>query len=192
MEDPILKFKEWLASAEDHGEKEPTAMSLATLSADHKPSVRIVLLKGVDERGFVFYTNMTSRKGQEIAHNQHVALGFYWTLIDRQIRIEGKVERVSDAEADAYFATRLRISQLGAWASEQSAPLASMVDLQRRVTEAEERYANKDVPRPPYWGGFRVCPETIEFWSKGDYRLHERQLFTRKKNNEWTTQLLFP
>ena len=192
--DPIEEFRALFAQAQAvdrTGLHDPTAMSLATVSSDGSPSVRIVLLKGVDERGFVFFTNLNSRKGRELIATPRAALCFYWPALDTQIRIEGAVEPVSDAEADAYFATRVRESQIGAWASQQSEPLASMDELRARVAAVENLYANKPVPRPPYWTGRRVRPERIEFWHAGEHRLHERRLFERD-GDRWTLRRLFP
>ncbi len=192
--DPIEEFRALFAQAQAvdrTGLHDPTAMSLATVSSDGSPSVRIVLLKGVDERGFVFFTNLNSRKGRELIATPCAALCFYWPALDTQIRIEGAVEPVSDAEADAYFATRVRESQIGAWASQQSEPLASMDELRARVAAVENLYANKPVPRPPYWTGRRVRPERIEFWHAGEHRLHERRLFERD-GDRWTLRRLFP
>jgi pyridoxamine 5'-phosphate oxidase len=166
-------------------------MSLATVGADGAPSVRIVLLKGVDERGFVFYTNLRSRKGRELVAVPKAALCFYWAPLDVQIRIEGSVEAVSDEEADAYFASRARESQIGAWASAQSESLASMDELRERVAEVERRFAGQPVPRPPHWSGRRVRPQRIEFWHAGAFRLHERRVFEREGDG-WTMRLLFP
>ena len=192
--DPIEEFRALFAQAQAvdrTGLHDPTAMSLATVSSDGSPSVRIVLLKGVDERGFVFFTTLKSRKGRELIATPRAALCFYWPVLDTQIRIEGAVEPVSDAEADAYFATRVRESQIGAWASQQSEPLASMDELRARVAAVENLYANKPVPRPPYWTGRRVRPERIEFWHAGEHRLHERRLFERD-GDRWTLRRLFP
>jgi pyridoxamine 5'-phosphate oxidase len=166
-------------------------MSLATVGPDGAPSVRIVLLKGVDERGFAFYTNLNSRKGRDLIATPRAALCFYWAAIDMQVRVEGTVEAVSDAEADAYFASRARESQIGAWASLQSEELPSMDELRKRVAEVEARYANKPVPRPPHWSGLRVKPSSIEFWRAGEFRLHERRRYERD-GNRWTMRRLFP
>jgi pyridoxamine 5'-phosphate oxidase len=162
-----------------------------TVSADGAPSVRIVLLKGVDERGFVFYTNLNSRKGRELTATPRAALCFYWPALDVQIRVEGTIEQVSDAEADAYFASRARESQIGAWASLQSEELSSMDALRARVAEMEARFANEPVPRPPQWSGRRVKPSSIEFWHAGEHRLHERRRYERD-GNRWTMRRLFP
>jgi pyridoxamine 5'-phosphate oxidase len=192
--DPIEEFRALFAQAQAVDRDrlpDPTAMSLATVGPDGAPSVRIVLLKAVDERGFVFYTNMNGRKGRELIATPRAALCFYWPALDTQIRVEGHVEQVSDAEADAYFASRARDSQIGAWASRQSETLASMDELRGRVLEVENLYAGKPVPRPPYWTGRRVRPERIEFWHAGEFRLHERRLFERD-SDRWTMRRLFP
>jgi pyridoxamine 5'-phosphate oxidase len=192
--DPIEEFREHfaLARAVDRALlPDPTAMSLATVSPDGAPSVRIVLLKAVDERGFVFYTNMNGRKGRELIATPRAALCFHWAPLETQIRVEGEVEPVTDAEADAYFASRARESQIGAWASRQSETLSNMDELRARVLEVEQRYANKPVPRPPYWTGRRVLPSRIEFWHAGAFRLHERRVFERQ-GGDWTMRRLFP
>ncbi|MEO6209299.1 MAG: pyridoxamine 5'-phosphate oxidase [Gemmatimonadaceae bacterium] len=192
--DPIEEFRALFAQAQAVDRSrlpDPTAMSLATVSTDGSPSVRIVLLKSVDEHGFVFYTNLNSRKGRELIATPRAALCFYWAALDTQVRIEGTVEPVTDAEADAYFASRARESRIGAWASLQSETLASMDALRARVAEVEARYAGQPVPRPPYWTGRRVKPARIEFWHAGDFRLHERRLFERD-GDRWTMRRLFP
>ena len=191
---PIDEFRALFAQAQavDRARlPDPTAMSLATVSADGAPSVRIVLLKGVDERGFVFYTNLRSRKGRELAAAPRAALCFYWAPLDVQIRIEGSVQAVSDEEADAYFASRARESQIGAWASAQSESLVSMEQLRERVADVEARFAGVAVPRPPHWSGRRVRPRRIEFWHAGAHRLHERRVFERE-GDRWAMRLLFP
>jgi pyridoxamine 5'-phosphate oxidase len=192
--DPIEEFRALFAQAQavDRARlPDPTAMSLATVGADGAPSVRIVLLKDVDARGFVFYTNLRSRKGRELAATPRAALCFYWAALDVQIRVEGAVEPVSDEEADAYFASRARESQIGAWASWQSETLVSMEQLRERVADVEARFAGGPVPRPPHWSGRRVRPRRIEFWRAGEHRLHERRLFERE-GDRWTMRLLFP
>jgi len=192
--DPIAFFASLLAEAEGVDRAvlaEPTAMTLATIGADGTPSARVVLLKGADARGFVFYTNLESQKGRELLARPRAALCFHWQPLGRQVRVTGDAERVSDDEADAYFATRARMSQIGAWASRQSAPLARDADLEARVREVEERYAGREVPRPPHWSGFRVLPERIEFWRNRPYRLHERLLYERD-GDAWRVSRLFP
>lgn len=166
-------------------------MSLATATKEGAPSVRIVLLKKFDERGFVFFTNLTSRKGQELAENPLAALCFYWMPLTRQVRIEGRVEPVSDAEADEYYNTRMLFSRLGAWASKQSQLLPSRDMLINKLKEKELEFQGKDPPRPPFWSGFRLVPEKIEFWEEGDHRLHNRRLFTRS-GSVWEECLLYP
>jgi pyridoxamine 5'-phosphate oxidase len=192
--DPIEEFRTLFARAQavDRARlPDPTAMALATVGADGAPSVRIVLLKAVDERGFVFYTNLLSRKGRELAATRLAALCFYWAPLDVQIRIEGSVEPVSDAEADAYFASRARDSRIGAWASTQNETLESMALLRERVVAAEARFGTGPVPRPPHWSGWRVRPRRIEFWHAGEFRLHERRVFERD-GEQWTMRRLFP
>lgn len=190
-DDPHALFETWLAEARLSEPNDPTAMALATADARGRPSVRMVLMKGHDERGFVFYTNLDSRKGGELAANPQAALLFHWKSLRRQIRVEGPVEAVTNAEADSYFATRARDSQLGAWASDQSRPLESRAEFEARFEEVRRRFEGGDVPRPPRWGGWRVKPERIEFWSDRAHRLHERRLFTRAGEN-WGEGLLYP
>jgi pyridoxamine 5'-phosphate oxidase len=170
---------------------EPNAMVLSTVDGDGRPSGRYVLLKHVDQQGFVFYTNLDSRKARELAANPYAALTFYWPPLDKQVRIEGRAMRVSDQEADTYFATRPREFQVGAWASTQSATLASRAALDQRVVEARARFEGGAVPRPPYWSGFRVIPQSIEFWTRDPARLHDRALFERR-DDRWVRSLLFP
>ena len=174
--------------AREHSE--PDAMVLSTVDPDGRPSARYVLLKEADARGFVFYTNLESRKAKALAAHPQAALTFYWPP-QTQVRIEGEVERVTDAEADGYFATRLRESQIGAWASQQSGPLASRAALDARIRDVEARFAGQPVTRPPFWSGYRVVPTTIEFWTRDFARLHERVAFNRV-GGEWTRSLLFP
>ncbi len=190
--DPFRAFQSWFADAARLEPNDPNAMTLATSTADGYPSARIVLLKGVESRGFVFYTNKTSRKGSELRVNGHAALLFHWKSSRRQVRVEGPVEDVTDAEADAYFATRARISRLGAIASEQSRPLSDREELQRRVAELEARYPGPDIPRPGYWSGYRVLPERFEFWQEMPYRLHDRSVFLRDGAGGWRREKLFP
>jgi pyridoxamine 5'-phosphate oxidase len=190
-DDPHALFEQWLTEARQSEPNDPTAMALATAEADGRPSVRMVLMKGHDERGFVFYTNLDSRKGGEIAANPRAALLFHWKSLRRQVRIEGPVEAVSDAEADSYFATRSRDSQLGAWASDQSRQLDARSTFEARYEETRRRFEGRAVPRPPRWSGWRVLPERIEFWTDRDHRLHERRLFTLA-GEEWIEGLLYP
>lgn len=190
-EDPHALFDRWLAEAELSEPNDPNAMALATVDSRGQPSVRMVLLKGHDPRGFVFYTNQQSRKAGDLAANPHAGLLFHWKSLRRQVRVDGPVEPVTDAEADAYFATRGRISQLGAWASDQSRPLTDRATLEARLAEVTTRFENGDVPRPPHWSGYRIVPETIEFWEDGSHRLHNRRLFTRD-GDSWTEGLLYP
>ncbi|MET0269581.1 MAG: pyridoxamine 5'-phosphate oxidase [Sphingomonas sp.] len=191
MTDPHILFDEWLAEATAGEPNDPNAMTLATVDARGRPSVRQVLLKGHDARGFVFYTNLESRKAGDLAANPNAALLFHWKSLRRQVRVEGVVSQVTDAEGDAYFATRARASQLGAWASDQSRPLDARETFEARYAEMEARFEGGDVPRPPHWSGFRVAPERIEFWQDRAHRLHERRLFTRD-GRSWREGLLYP
>lgn len=190
--DPHALFEIWLAEARLSEPNDPVAMALATADADGRPSLRMVLMKGHDERGFVFYTNQHSRKGAELAANPRAALLFHWKSIRRQIRIEGGVETVTGAEADEYFATRARDSQLGAWASDQSQALDLRETFETRYQETRDRFEGAQVPRPPHWTGYRVVPERIEFWSDRAHRLHERRLFARGADGDWSEGLLYP
>jgi pyridoxamine 5'-phosphate oxidase len=189
--DPFHLFERWLAEARASEPNDPEAMALATADSAGQPSVRIVLLKGHGPDGFVFYTNDQSDKGRQLAENAAAALLFHWKTLRRQVRIEGPVERVPDAQADAYFATRSRDSQLGAWASDQSRPLKSRELLESRFEDMRRRFEGQDVPRPPHWGGYRVKPERIEFWIDGAHRLHERRLFTRL-GDAWAEGSMYP
>ena len=189
--DPHKLFEDWFAEARAAEPNDPQAMALATVGADGQPTVRMVLLKGHDERGFVFYTNYESRKAGELIANPRAALLFHWKSLRRQIRIEGPVSKVSEAEGDAYFATRHRDSQLGAWASDQSRPLDSRATFEARFEAMEARFEGAPVPRPPHWSGFRVSPERIEFWQDRAHRLHERRLFLRADDG-WSEGLLYP
>jgi pyridoxamine 5'-phosphate oxidase len=192
--DPITRFERLLAAAVALDRAvlpEPTAMTLATVGADGRPSARVVLLKSVGPDGFVFYTNVRSRKGRELAENHHAALCFHWQALEEQVRVEGIVSQVPDAEADAYFATRPRISQLGAWASDQSAPLDEYATLEARLRDAELRFAGVEVPRPPHWSGFRLAPDRIEFWRNRPFRLHERERY-ELDGHAWRVARLFP
>jgi pyridoxamine 5'-phosphate oxidase len=190
--DPFAKFQEWMSEAWAHEPEDANAMTLATATSDGIPSARIVLLKGADARGFVFYTNKQSRKAGELVANARAALLFHWKPLGRQVRIEGHVEDVTDAEADAYYVTRPRISRLGAWASDQSRVLSERAVLERRLQEYEAKYPGEDIPRPPHWSGYRVIPETFEFWQNMPYRLHDRTVYTRAANGGWMVGKLFP
>lgn len=190
-EDPFALFAEWL---EDAGKKElndPNAMTVSTVDADGMPDSRMVLLKDFDQRGFVFYTNTHSAKGRELAANPKAAILFHWKSLRRQVRIRGLVESVTDAEADAYFASRARHSQIGAWASDQSQPLPDRLALEKRVAEMGLKFGLGKVPRPPHWSGYRIVPVAIEFWRDRPFRLHERLVFDRVAEG-WTTKRLFP
>jgi len=189
--DPFKLFADWFAEARESEPNDPDAMALATSTPDGRPSVRMVLLKGHGPEGFTFYTNLDSRKGAEIAANARAALLFHWKTLRRQVRIEGPVAPVRDAEADAYFDTRSRDSQLGAWASWQSRPLDARATFEKRYEEMVRRFEGGTVPRPPRWSGFRVTPELLEFWSDRPHRLHERRVFTGT-NGGWQEGLLYP
>src|SRR3569833_634492 len=189
-DDPDALFEEWLAEARLSEPNDPIAMALATADAQGHPSVRMVLMKGHDARGFVFYTNLDSRKGGELAANPRAALLFHWKSLRRQVRVEGPVEPVSDEEADAYFSTRARESQLGAWASDQSRPLDRRETFEARYQAMVQHFEGKDVPRPRRWSGWRVIPERIEFWSDRAIRLGERRRFARRADGGWDEGLL--
>lgn len=180
-----------MTEAEKTEINDPNAMIVATATPDGHPSLRAILLKGVDERGFVFYTNKESRKGGELAANPNIALLFFWKSLHRQIRIEGVVEHVTDAEADTYYGSRPRISRLGAWASRQSRPLEKRAILEERLAEMEARF-REDIPRPDYWSGYRVLPEKFEFWQDMPYRLHDRTVYRRSADGTWGQSKLFP
>jgi pyridoxamine 5'-phosphate oxidase len=190
-DDPVERFQEWFREAEQAGVEVPEAMTLATAAPDGAPSARMVLLKGADEEGFVFYSGYVSRKAGELEANPRAALVFYWRPLGKQIRVEGRVERVSAAESEAYFATRPRGSQLAAWASQQSSPLPSREELERRYAELEREYEGREVPRPPHWGGFRLRPDAIEFWEHRENRLHDRTRYTRARET-WHSERLAP
>ncbi len=191
--DPFALLTSWLADARRTEINDSNAMTLATIGSDGAPDARIVLLKGHDERGLVFYTNYESRKGEELAVDPRATLVFHWKSLQRQVRVEGRTERVSPEEADAYFASRPRLSKIGAWASEQSRPLAERAELERRLAEAEARFPEDDVPRPPHWSGYRLVPQRFEFWREMPYRLHDRLVFSRSgAGAPWSTSRLFP
>lgn len=191
-DDPFALFDAWFAEARDSEINDPEAMALATADDDGRPSVRMVLLKGHGPDGFVFYTNQRSRKGEQLAANPHAALLFHWKPLRRQVRIEGPVTNVSSDEADAYFASRSRDSQIGAWASNQSWSLPSRAEFESKYEQLRDKFEGEDIPRPPHWGGFRVIPESFEFWSDRPHRLHERRLFTRAPDGGWSEGLLYP
>ena len=190
-DDPFALFQAWFAEARETEPNDSNAMALATVGADGQPSVRMVLLKGHGPDGFVFYTNRESRKARELGEGSKAALLFHWKSLRRQIRIEGVGTFATDAESDAYFASRSRDSQLGAWASDQSRPLADRATFEARYEEMRARFAGQDVPRPPHWGGYRVSPQAIEFWQDRAHRLHERRVFTRSAYG-WSEGLLYP
>ena len=191
MTDPLDLFDEWFAEARAAEANDPEAMALATVDPTGSPSVRIVLLKGHGPDGFTFYTNEQSAKGDQLAQNPRAALVFHWKALRRQVRVEGEIERVADAEADDYFASRSRDSQLGAWASDQSRPLESRELFEERFKEMKRKFEGKEVQRPLHWGGYRVVPRRIEFWTDRPHRLHERRLFVRD-GNSWSEGLLYP
>jgi pyridoxamine 5'-phosphate oxidase len=190
--DPFEVFAAWFDEAKQCGLSEPTAMALATADATGAPSLRMVLLKEHGPEGFVFYTNYESRKGRELLANPRAALCFHWMPLGRQVRVQGRVEQVSDAEADAYYASRERDSRIGAWASQQSRPMKTRYDLEKNVAKFAAKHAIGDIPRPPYWSGFRIVPHLIEFWTQKPFRLHERIVFERPEGGEWATSRLFP
>ena len=190
--DPYALFQEWLAAAEASEPNDANAMTVATVDASGMPSARILLLKGIDPHGFVFYSNMQSRKGLALAANPLAALCFHWKSLRRQVRVEGPIEPVTAEEADAYFASRARGSRIGAWASEQSRPLESRDSLMARVSETEARFPGGDVPRPSHWSGYRVLPVRIEFWIDGEFRLHDRAEYRPDGAGGWSVTTLYP
>lgn len=190
---PFSLFERWFAEASLHEPNDPNAMALSSVDSTGMPNIRVVLLKGWDERGFVYYTNVESQKGVEVAASGKAAVNFHWKSLRRQVRVRGLVESVTDAEADAYFKTRRRVSRLGAWASRQSRPLDSRKTLMDAVSELERKYPGDDIPRPPYWQGTRIRPLHIEFWQDGDFRLHDRSVFIRQSlDAQWTRQRWYP
>jgi pyridoxamine 5'-phosphate oxidase len=191
LKNPIELFQNWLQEAADSGMKEPTAMSLATVDAEGAPDARMLLLKGCDHRGFVFYTNLESAKGEALRNDPRVALCFFWDAIEKQVRVRGRALPVSDDEADAYFATRPRLSQISAWASKQSRPMEGSFELETELASAALRFGVGRIPRPPFWSGFRVAAEQIEFWHGKPYRRHHRIRYTRT-NGAWRTEFLYP
>ncbi len=189
--EPHALFEEWLKEAHESEINDPNAMALATVDADGMPDVRTVLLKGHDERGFVFYTNFEGTKGKQVLATKKAALCFHWKTKRRQVRARGNIELVSDEEADIYYNSRHPQSRLGAWASDQSRPLKDRQTLVDKLTHFEEKYGTENIPRPPHWSGFRILPDTIEFWQDGEFRLHDRVVFT-PAGDGWTTQRLYP
>jgi len=189
---PISLFHEWMAEAEKSEINDPTAMSLATATKEGVPSVRMVLLKGADENGFVFYTNLGSRKAAELEENQNVALCLHWKSLRKQVRVEGVIEPVSEQEADDYFQSRARVSRIGAWASKQSQEMEGRFELEKRVAEYTAKFAVGEIPRPNFWSGFRVKPREIEFWADQKFRLHDRIVYKFDDEGNWDTVRLFP
>jgi pyridoxamine 5'-phosphate oxidase len=190
--EPFALFAEWLTAATASEPNDPNAMALATVDATGMPDLRMVLLKGFDQDGFVFYTNLSSEKGRQLTAAPKAAICFHWKSLRRQVRVRGPVEPVPPAEADAYFQTRPRLSRIGAWASEQSRPLESRFALEKAVALYTARFAAGEIPRPPHWSGFRLVPQAIEFWRDGAFRLHDRARFTRREGGGWTRTRLFP
>jgi pyridoxamine 5'-phosphate oxidase len=190
--DPFTQFGAWFDEVTQADIREPNAMTLATATPDGRPSARMVLLKGVDARGFVFYSNYESRKGNELTANPRAALVFFWVQLERQVRVEGSVERVSGEESDLYFASRPEGSQLGAWASRQSAVLPDRRPLEARYEELHSQYEGQEIPRPPFWGGYRVVPEAVEFWQGRVNRLHDRLRYRRQDDGSWAIERLSP
>ena len=192
LADPVEQFARWYGHARDHGQPEPEAAALATAGADGHPSARFVLLRGFDDRGFVFYTNSRSRKGRELGENPWAAMAFRWATVDRQVRLTGPVTAVSEEESDTYFAGRPRGSQLNAWASLQSEPAEGRDEMDRRAAEMEDRFARLPVPRPEWWHGYRIQPIEVEFWQQGRFRFHDRFVYRRDDDGGWTRRRLYP
>ena len=190
-DDPINLFQQWLSDAEKAESEDANAVALSTCFKDCKPSVRMVLLKNLDHRGFVFYSNLNSRKGEQLLNNAHAAMCFHWKSLKRQVRVEGVVDIVSDNEADEYFSSRPRMSQIGAWASKQSSPMGETAEFENRISKFTKKYERQKVPRPKFWSGFRIVPNMIEFWSDKKYRLHERILFNAE-GDSWKVTRLYP
>lgn len=191
LKDPVTLFQTWLQEAIDSGSNEPTAMTVATVDLEGGPDARMLLLKGCDERGFVFYTNLESRKAQALRKDSRVALCFFWAVLEKQVRIRGRAALVSEEEADAYFASRPRLSQISAWASKQSRTMGGYFELEAAVAKTALRFGAGPIPRPPFWSGFRVAPEEMEFWHGKPYRRHHRVLYVRTADS-WQTQFLYP
>lgn len=192
-DNPITAFVAWLSEAEKTEMNDPNAMSVATVDDIGMPNIRVVLLKGVNDDGFVFYTNLESAKSNELSSSHKAALCFHWKSLNRQVRVRGKVEQVCDEDADQYYASRSRGSQIGAWASKQSTPLLDRETLEARVKEFEEKFADQKVPRPTHWSGWLIKPQEIEFWQDGDFRLHDRIVYRRSNDtSDWQTTRLFP
>ena len=191
MQDPFERFEEWFEEARK-SEDMPEAMSIATVDGHGRPSIRMVLLKDHGPGGFTFYTNLASRKGQEIAGNANMAFCFHWKSMSRQVRIEGEVTPVSDEEADAYFASRPKDSQIGAWASKQSQPMAGRFEFEARILKYTTKFAIGSVPRPVFWSGFHMIPRRMEFWQDRKFRLHDRHIYTRNEQDGWDTERLYP
>ena len=190
--DPFALFAEWMAEARKSEPNDPDAMALATSTPDGRPSVRIVLMRRYGPEGFGFFTNLGSRKGEQIAANPFAALAIHWKSLRKQVRAEGRLVQVSDQDADDYFASRSRDSRIGAWASDQSRPLDRRETFLRRIDDTRARFEGQDVGRPPHWSGFRLIPDTIEFWEDREFRLHHRRLFTRQPDGSWSEGLLYP